>query len=94
MVGTDFLQPQEDSPALGKGLEAHVSITHEEELFTEEIETSRDLLVPPLGRDSTCHLGTGERLRNGMLSPSLENNGCHTKVAKEASENNNNNMIL
>lgn len=69
---------------VGRGLGAHVSVTHEEEFFTEEIETSRDLLVPPLGRDSMCHLGTGERLRNEMISPSLEINGCHAKVAKEA----------
>lgn len=55
-VGTEFIQPQEERPVLGRGLGAHVSVTGEEEFFTEEIETSRDLLVPPLGRDSVCHL--------------------------------------
>lgn len=77
---------------LGRGLEAHTSVTHEEEFFTEEIETSWDLLVPPLGRDSVCHLGTRDRLRNGC-SP-IEINGCHAKVAKEAPENNNKVILL
>lgn len=65
-----------------------MSVTHEEELFTEEIEASWDLLVPPLGRDSVGHLGTGDRLSN-LPSPSPEINACHAKVAKEAPENNN-----
>lgn len=57
---------------------------------------SRYLLVPPLGRDSICHLGTGERLRNEVLSPPLEINGCHAKAAKEALQRpeNNNKVIL
>lgn len=95
-MGTDFIQPQEVSPALGRGLGAHVSVAREEEFFTEEIEISRYLLVPPLGRDSICHLGTGERLRNGVLSPPLEINGCHAKAAKEAPQRpeNNNKVIL
>lgn len=53
--GHRFPSGTEASPALGRGLRAHGSVTHKEEFFTEEIETSWDLFVPPLGRDSVCH---------------------------------------